>query len=309
MKLKLQYLVVASLLGASALAAPTPASAQIPAFLPSAEEVAPVEASSADGTYIVSTIDKRITIENGRAYVIDGWTHAFVLSVKPGMVTLQNFRQTGPDEFEADDLPMMGKVIFYRQPNGTLQGVVQGAMGEAKYALLPTDYVGLGDILDPIVGGPPPPPIIAEQPRVYRLHVSGSGCDGKALIRKRYRGQVRISVVDREGDKLASNGRNFDVRCTDKGPRKQNFVFYKDGPAALQFAIPPGEDGVTDLRISGQLNDPLGRVPFSKKNSDLFAKARALGRDLNVGEKVIDRHDMTTGKTVLNFTLTLERIQ
>ena len=132
--------VLASAIALSQAILAAPAHAQIAAALPMVEEVERGEATDADGTYVVSTINKRITIENGRAYVVDPWTQAILFRVKPGMVTLRNFRQTGPNEFEADDLPMMGKVTFYRQPDGSLEGVVKGAMGEAKYVLVPTEY-------------------------------------------------------------------------------------------------------------------------------------------------------------------------
>ncbi|SIN68227.1 hypothetical protein SAMN02745824_1794 [Parasphingorhabdus marina DSM 22363] len=298
--------VFAGLFAVGALGGTTAAQAQIPAFLPKVEQVQPGEATDADGTYVVSTINKRITIERGRAYVVDPWNHALVLRVQRGMVTLKNFRQTGPNQFEADDLPMMGKVIFDRQPNGTLQGVVQGAGGEAKYALVPTEYAGAPGIDDPGLGAPPPAPA---KPRIYRLHVSGSNCAGKSLLRKRYRGVVRISVVDREGDVLLSKSRNFSVRCTDKGPRSQNYRYYKDGPGSLTMTIPQGADGFSDLRVRGTLNDPLGRVDFNNNKSDLLAQARALGRDLNVNEKVKDKLKLVNAKAALHFTITMERVQ
>ncbi|MBE5075027.1 hypothetical protein IM511_12090 [Erythrobacteraceae bacterium E2-1 Yellow Sea] len=67
MRLNLKNAIFAGLLASSAVLAATPAQAQ----LPDVATVAPGEATDADGTYVVSTINKRITIENGRAYVID----------------------------------------------------------------------------------------------------------------------------------------------------------------------------------------------------------------------------------------------
>ena len=117
----------------------------------------------------------------------DPWNTALIFTVKAGMVTLQNFRQTGPNTFEADDLPMMGKVVFNHQPNGTLQGVVQGAMGEAKYALVPTDYATVGDGSS---GGGDGNEVVDPAPSMhtYRLHVSRGHCSGKKLTRKKYNG-------------------------------------------------------------------------------------------------------------------------
>ncbi len=304
-----------SLIGAAAFvlgtaAIGTPAQAQMRALLPMVEEVEQGAATDADGTYVVSTIDKRITIENGRAYVVDPWTHALILKVEPGMVTLQNFRQTGPDRFEADDLPMMGKVVFYRQPNGALQGVVQGAFGEAKYILVPTDYATAPIVEDPALGAPPPPPppVIA-QPRVYRLYLSGSGCAGTSLLRKRYIGQMRVRVTDQSGEQVTSKQRNYAVQCKNGGKRTQNFLYYRNGPGALEFTVPPGGEGVSGLQLKGVITDVLGIIDVMQDVPDLFEKARARGRDLDVGEKLTDRHDIEYGKTTLYFNITLERTQ
>jgi len=114
MRNTLRKSILAAMLVASPIAIASPAQAQMAAMLPTADSVEPAAATDADGTYMVSTINKRITIDRGRAYVVDPWIHALIFRVERGMVTLQNFRQTGPDEFEADDLPMMGKVKFYR---------------------------------------------------------------------------------------------------------------------------------------------------------------------------------------------------
>ncbi|MCK0129362.1 hypothetical protein [Erythrobacter sp. F6033] len=298
-------MLAGALLGA-AMISTAPAKAQVPAFLPMVEEVEKGEATTADGTYIVSTINKRITIENGRAYVVDPWTHALILKVKPGMVTLRNFRQTGANTFEADDLPMMGKVVFNRQPDGTLEGIVKGALGEAKYNLVPAELT-----IAPVDDGQnviPPPEPVAALPRIYQLHISGGECRGSSLLRKRYNGVAKISVTDSAGDKLESKNRNFSVRCTDKGPRSQNYKFYDNGPAALTITVPPGEDGVSDLRIRGTIFDPLGALDFYKPH-DALTKAHELGRDLKVNESFSEWHEWIGGKASMNFEVTIKRVQ
>lgn len=288
-----------------ALTTPQIATAQIPAGLPNIESVAPAEATDADGTYVVSTINKRITIENGRAYVVDPWNTALIFSVKPGMVTLQNFRQTGPDTFEADDLPMMGKVVFNRQPNGTLQGVVQGAMGEAKYALVPTDYATVGDGSsgggDGNEGVDPTPSM-----HTYRLHVSRGHCSGKKFTRKKYNGTVKVSILDRANDRLISKHRNFRVECKDDGNRSQTYKYYNNGPGALTFTSAPDLANFSALRVEGKANGGIGGLVFNKK-SQLLPNVRAKGRPLTVGEKVNDTVTVLSNKTELKFRVTLER--
>ena len=294
-----------------ALALPGAAAAQVAAALPDKDSVERGEPTDADGTYVVSTINKRITIEDGRAYVVDPWTQALIFSVKPGMVTLRNFRQTGPDRFEADDLPMMGKVVFYRQPNGTLQGVVNGVLGEAKYALVPTDLAAVpGDEIEDSGGGPgdeirdpgPPPD------RVYTVFLSGADCTGKSWLRKRYVGQMRVSL-NRLGETLTSKSRNFAVQCKDGGKHTQNFLYYKDGPGSLTLRIPYDQQGFSNLKLRGELTDVLGVVPIGTDKSNLIQNASDLGRDLNVGETVKDRVVMIDGSVDLHFTVTMKRTQ
>lgn len=309
MKTKFLKATLATIIVLSPMALTTPAHAQMAAMLPTADSVEPAAPTDADGTYMVSTINKRITIDRGRAYVVDPWTHALVFRVQRGMVTLQNFRQTGPDQFEADDLPMMGKVVFTRQPNGTLQGVVQGAFGEAKYALVPANYSG-GPAPDPSEGGSGgdgPPLDTAVRDRIYRLHVSGGECEGKSLLRLRYRGQVLIAMTDPDGEKMTSKQRNFDVFCTKKGQRSQNYSYYNNGPGALEITVPQGAGGFSGLQIRGLYrNLAAPRSPFSKGSRLLD---NAMGADLDVNQSLTDDIQVAGNKATLNFTITIKRVQ
>ena len=301
MRNKIMTLAMAGLLATSTLFGATQAQAQ----LPDVASVEPGEATDADGTYVVSTINKRITIENGRAYVIDPWTQALIFRIKPGMVTLQNFRQTGPDTFEADDLPMMGKVVFNRQPNGTLQGVVQGAFGEAKYALVPTEYATVGD--DNSGGGTTP--AIARD-RIYQLHVSNSRCLGSDLLRKTYGGVFNVSLRDPNGNQMTSKNRNFEVKCTNKGPRKQNYRFYNAGPGALTITIPEGAKNVSAMRIGGK-NTAGKNVTFNRAHSSLLMRAINQEDLLDVGKTLTDEVVLAgkSGKAQLYVTLAVTRVQ
>ena len=301
MRNKIMTLAMAGLLATSTLFGVTQAQAQ----LPDVASVEPGEATDADGTYVVSTINKRITIENGRAYVIDPWTQALIFRIKPGMVTLQNFRQTGPDTFEADDLPMMGKVVFNRQPNGTLQGVVQGAFGEAKYALVPTEYATVGDGNS---GGGTTPAIARD--RIYQLHVSNSRCLGSDLLRKTYGGVFNVSLRDPNGNQMTSKNRNFEVKCTNKGPRKQNYRFYNAGPGALTITIPEGAKNVSAMRIGGK-NTAGKNVTFNRAHSSLLMRAINQEDLLDVGKTLTDEVVLAgkSGKAQLYVTLAVTRVQ
>lgn len=304
--MKLGSLLIGAASACLMIAVPQAANAQIPAALPDIASVAPGDATDADGTYVVSTINKRITIEKGRAYVVDPWNTALIFTVKAGMVTLQNFRQTGPDTFEADDLPMMGKVVFNRQPNGTLQGVVQGTMGEAKYALVPTDYAEA-----PIDGGSggEGPPATADKPRVYALHVSKSRCLGDSL-RNTYGGVFNVSLKDANGNPVKSKNRNFEVKCTKKGPRTQTYKFYNSGPGALTITVPADGGKVSGMRVGGK-NTAGVNINLDRTHSALLTRAMNNAGDLAVGKSLSDEVHVTgdNGKASLYVTLTLKRTQ
>lgn len=298
-----------AIVGALCLAQPQAAGAQVAASLPDRNAVERGEASSADGTYVVSTINKRITIEEGRGYVVDPWTQALIFRIKPGMVTLRNFRQTGPDKFEADDLPMMGKVVFNRQPNGTLQGVVAGAFGEAKYALVPTEYVSLpGGSADNGAGdgsggiGAPPPD------RIYRLHVSAAQCTGSNLLRKHYGGVLRIAIKDPNGNRLTSKNRNFAVACTKKGQRSQSYNFYNSGPGALTLTVPANAGNFREMRVLGD-NKKQKNFSINRAHSSLLTNSINSPSALGVGQKQDDVVEVYGKKAKLSVKFTLERIQ
>jgi hypothetical protein len=109
----------------------------IPAFLPYVANVPASQPMAIDGIWTVSSIGKRIRIEAGRAYAVDGWLHLFVLSVEPDMVVIQNIKPDGYGGYVGDDLPLMGKWQAKRAADGALDVLVAGAMGPVAYRLLP----------------------------------------------------------------------------------------------------------------------------------------------------------------------------
>ncbi len=109
---------------------------QIPAFLPDKYSIQPTEPLSIDGVWMVSSLRKKIRIEQGRAYAVDPWLHLFVLKIQPDMVVMQNMRRTGTGTFAADDLPLMGPAVMTLNGSGNLDVSVQGALGPAKYGLV-----------------------------------------------------------------------------------------------------------------------------------------------------------------------------
>ena len=110
---------------------------QVPAFLPSSTDVPMGQKLPIDGDWIISTIQKRIRIEGGRAYALDPWVHMFVLKIEPLMVVLKDIQRTGPGRYSGQDLPLMGPLTAALGPDGSLGVTVAGAMGTSRYSLIP----------------------------------------------------------------------------------------------------------------------------------------------------------------------------
>ena len=111
---------------------------QTGAFLPNKSAVAPGQRMDIDGTYTISTLGKRITIDRGRGYAVDGWTHALTLKIRPDMVTMRNIMQIDATTYAGDDLPLLGKATMKVQPDGSIATVIAG-MVPYRYTLLPVD--------------------------------------------------------------------------------------------------------------------------------------------------------------------------
>lgn len=90
------------------------------AMLPDRSAVAETDALPIDGIWTISTIKRRIRIEKGRAYALDGWTHALVLKVLPDMVIFRDIKRGAAGEYEADDLPLGAKAKMTLQADGNL---------------------------------------------------------------------------------------------------------------------------------------------------------------------------------------------
>lgn len=110
---------------------------QIPAFLPTADSVPATQAMPLDGTWIVNTIQKKIRIEAGRAYAVDGWLHLFVLDIQPGMVVIKDIAPTAPGEYTGQDLPLVGNWTAKVQADRSIAVSIAGILGPASYRLIP----------------------------------------------------------------------------------------------------------------------------------------------------------------------------
>jgi hypothetical protein len=130
-------LVLAGVGIAGAVAAQTQQIPQIGALLPSVVEVPPGEPLVIDGQWKISSIDKMIRIDRGRAYAIDGWVHLFVLKIQPGMVVLRHLKETEEGTFTGEDLPLAGQLTATLTGDRILDVKVAGKLGPARYQLVP----------------------------------------------------------------------------------------------------------------------------------------------------------------------------
>jgi len=132
---------------------------KVGAFLPNQYDVARTEPLPIDGVWRVNAINKKIRIEQGRAYAIDPWRHLFVLQISPGMVVLQDFQRTGAGVYTAQDLPLLGPATLTLNREGHLDVSVQGKLGPARYQLIRLDAQypdALSHELNAMAGGAAP---------------------------------------------------------------------------------------------------------------------------------------------------------
>ncbi|NOX69587.1 MAG: hypothetical protein GXP15_10405 [Gammaproteobacteria bacterium] len=110
---------------------------RIPEFLPMAHTIPQTQASPIDGEWVITSIDKRIRIQAGRAYAVDPWLHMFILKIQPMMVVIKDITRTQPGQYSGQDLPLMGAWSARLGSDGTLSVSVNGALGPAQYSLMP----------------------------------------------------------------------------------------------------------------------------------------------------------------------------
>ncbi len=143
MKLQLKPILIACLISLSSLVpavadAQMPAIPQIPAFLPTVDQVSASQSMPLDGVWLISSIRKKVRIQQGRVFAVDGWLHLFVLQVQPGMVVMKDLVPTGPGKYSGEDLPLMGPFTAEVQADRSLAVSVQTTLtGTIKYKLIP----------------------------------------------------------------------------------------------------------------------------------------------------------------------------
>ncbi|MEL7320195.1 MAG: caspase family protein, partial [Pseudomonadota bacterium] len=89
-----------------------------------------------DGIWRISTNNKRLRIERGRAFAVDGWNHAVVFKVKPEQVTMVNVREAEPGRWLGRDILLNGDAEMTLRKDGNLDVKVKLFPFPAKFQLI-----------------------------------------------------------------------------------------------------------------------------------------------------------------------------
>ena len=94
-----------------------------------------------DGIWRISTNDKRLRIERGRAFAVDGWNHLLLVRVEPDQVTMTNIRpsEQGSENagvFLGRDILLNGDAEMRLRPDGNLDVTVGTFPFPAKFVLI-----------------------------------------------------------------------------------------------------------------------------------------------------------------------------
>ncbi len=94
-----------------------------------------------DGIWRISTNNKRLRIERGRAFAVDGWNHLLLVRVEPDQVTMVNIRpsEQGSDRagvYLGRDILLNGDAEMRLRPDGNLDVTVGTFPFPAKFVLI-----------------------------------------------------------------------------------------------------------------------------------------------------------------------------
>ncbi|MEM7689371.1 MAG: caspase family protein [Pseudomonadota bacterium] len=88
-----------------------------------------------DGIWRISTNDKRLRIERGRAFAVDGWNHVLLFKVKPDQVTMTNLREEEAGRYLGRDILLNGDAVLTLREDGDLDVTVALFPFPAKFVL------------------------------------------------------------------------------------------------------------------------------------------------------------------------------
>ena len=119
-----------------ALASAKPWIVSLGAALPTRYAVDLAQPLAIAGIWRISTNNKRLRIERGRAFAVDGWNHALLFKVKPDQVTMTNMREAQPGRYLGRDILLNGDAELTVREDGDLDVTVKLFPFPAKFKLL-----------------------------------------------------------------------------------------------------------------------------------------------------------------------------
>lgn len=112
------------------------------ADLPDRSDIKKTRTQPIDGVWRISTIDKRIKIEAGRAYAIDSWKHLGIYKIERNMVVIKDIKKNAAGNYKGYDLPLLGQWNAILQANRNLKVTV----GFVSYELIPVDIKSISKL-------------------------------------------------------------------------------------------------------------------------------------------------------------------
>ncbi|MEP3420315.1 MAG: caspase family protein [Erythrobacter sp.] len=89
-----------------------------------------------DGIWRISSNNKRLRIERGRAFAVDGWNHVLLFRVEPDQVTMTNIREDEPGTYLGRDILLSGDAEMRLRSDGNLDVTVGTFPFPAKFVLI-----------------------------------------------------------------------------------------------------------------------------------------------------------------------------
>lgn len=129
-----RFLVMSTLIFSVAVNAQEVTIPEVAAFLPKIVDVKPAEPMAIDGIWSISSLDKKVRVDRGRIYAIEGWKHLLVLKIKPGMVVIRDIKEQDDVGFYVGkDLPLQGEWLATL----TSDRLLDIKVGKVNYQMIP----------------------------------------------------------------------------------------------------------------------------------------------------------------------------
>ena len=101
------------------------------------DETEPGQPLPIDGIWRLRELNKKVAIEGGHVFALEGWTHLLVWAVEPGMVTSTRLRQTDRQKLIAYDALLKREMEWTVREDGTIFASGGEGLLDPKFSLEP----------------------------------------------------------------------------------------------------------------------------------------------------------------------------